>query len=127
MVGNTTFIETTAYGDGVDGYWGYRAIDVKDWEVVSYNYKEPRHSIPLFKLDVEYDTDGRYVYKAEYSNKLEMDVAVTFKFYVPLGRYEILSDANIISTQEREGAEGQEILVRVFVEKGSKGSVIVIS
>jgi len=123
LVGNTTFIETTSCGAGAGEYWGYRIIEVEDWEVASYNYKEPRHSVPIFKLEAEYEEEDGYINEAEYTNDLDMDLEILLKFYIPLGEYEIDSESEIVSVQSREGAESQEVLIIISAEAGSEGEV----
>lgn len=83
---NTIFITTTTPESEIrkqDGYWGYRLIEIRDGSIFSYNYKEPKYSIPTYKLKCEYMD----IYNAKITNELEMDVNILLKFSVPIGNY----------------------------------------
>lgn len=112
----TIFITTTTPSSDVrreDGYWGYRLIEVEDGNIVSYNYKEPRYSIPSYKLKCEY-TD---TYNAKITNELEMDVDVLLKFSVSLDGYEA---QNGVITKIRSNNYMQEIYVEAQVPAESE-------
>jgi DNA repair exonuclease SbcCD nuclease subunit len=118
----TIFITTTTPSSDVrkeDGYWGYRLIEVEDSKIASYNYKEPRFSIPSYKLNCEY-TDA---YDAKITNELEMDVEVLLKFSVPLEAFEA---QNGVITQIRSNNYMQEIYIEAQVPAESELEVSLI-
>ena len=94
----TIFITTTTPQSEIrkdDGYWGYRVIQIEDGNIVSFNYKEPKYSVPTYKLKGEYID----VYNRKVTNELEKDVEILLKFTVPLGPY-ISPNAEIIMSRE---------------------------
>lgn len=111
----TIFITTTTPASDIrkkDGYWGYRLIKVENGNIVSYNYKEPRYSIPTYKLKIEY-TD---TFNAKIKNELEMDIQILSKFNVPPGEYEV---QNGYITMIRGNSFMQEIYVEAEVSAQS--------
>jgi len=115
--GGTLYITTTTVSSSLsaeDAYWGYRLIKVDDGKVVSYNYREPKYSIPLYRLNHTYSTnDGSAsTVTAEIENDLEMKVEATLHFYVPSGNYEV-DNGEIISEREANGIERVDVSISV--------------
>ena len=106
-INDTIYITTTTPESNIeseDGYWGYRLIEIKDDEIFKYNYKEPKYSIPSYKLSVEYSD----VFKATIKNELETELNILTKFIVPLGSYDV---ENGEVSMIREDSYRQEIYV----------------
>jgi 3',5'-cyclic AMP phosphodiesterase CpdA len=85
-INDTIYLTTTTPQSNIgdeDGYWGYRLIEIKNDKIVKYNYKEPKYSIPSYKLSVKHND----VFKATITNDLETDLEILTKFIVPLGNY----------------------------------------
>lgn len=105
----TLYITTTTCASELsaeDAYWGYRLIEVNDGKIVSYNYREPKYSIPLYRLNCTYSVNDGSVstVTADVENDLEMGVEVTLHFYVPAGDYEI-DNGKILREREENGME----------------------
>ena len=105
----TLYITTTTCASELsaeDAYWGYRLIEVNDGKIVSYNYREPKYSIPLYRLNCTYSANDGSVstVTADVENDLEMGVEVTLHFYVPAGDYEI-DNGKILREREENGME----------------------
>ena len=84
----TIFLTTTTPESEIrtkDGYWGYRKVDIVNGSIYSYNYEEPKYSIPSYKLNVEYDG----LYQAKIKNELDEDFKILIKFIVPKRPYTI--------------------------------------
>lgn len=83
---NTIFITTTTAASAPrNAYWGYRLVSVRNWSIVSYNYKEPKYSIPLYHIECkELDQFTNLV-----RNDLEKSIKVRLTFLVPAGNYSI--------------------------------------
>ncbi len=95
---DTIFITTTTPESKIefeDGYWGYRLIEIENGEIISYNYKEPKYSIPSYNIDVEYENQ----FSVKVKNKLEKNISVLLKFTVPKGAYTAIN-GTIIKTRE---------------------------
>ncbi len=103
---NTIFITTTTAASSLekDAYWGYRLIEVRNWSIFSYNYKEPRYSIPSYRLNISFENK----YKAIIENDLEMKIVAYLKFVVPTGNYSV-KNGEIIKIRKNE--EEMEIYV----------------
>jgi 3',5'-cyclic AMP phosphodiesterase CpdA len=83
------FITTTTPQSEIrndDGYWGYRMIDVREGVIDSYNYKDPKYSIPSYHLDYKISKSDK-TGVAVVDNDLEIDVDVTIRFLMPKGIY----------------------------------------
>ena len=118
----TIFITTTTPQSEIrneDGYWGYRVIEIEDGNIVSFNYKEPKYSVPTYKLKSEFID----VYNRKVTNELEKDVEVLLKFKVPLGPY-ISPNAEIIMSRENNFM--QQLYVDACIPAGSETMVTVI-
>jgi hypothetical protein len=114
-VNNTIYITTTTPESGIrrtDGYWGYRLITIEDGAIASYNYKEPKYSIPSYKLKATYKNNK----KATIENMLETDIYAHLKFTLPLATYEI-DHGEIL--MERSDGTFVELYVGVLVEHNS--------
>ena len=117
---DTLYLTTTTASSslsGDDAYWGYRLIEIKDGQIASYNYKEPKFSIPSYNLNYKFED----AYTAIVKNDLEKDVNVTLKFSVPKRPVYFPTDGKII--QERQNSFMKEIYVRVKIEKESEKTV----
>ena len=50
---DTIFITTTTPESEIrvdDGYWGYRLVTIENGSITSYNYQEPKYSIPSYPV-----------------------------------------------------------------------------
>ncbi|UCF50372.1 MAG: metallophosphoesterase [Thermoplasmatales archaeon] len=113
IVNETTYVTTTTPSSsysGNDSYWGYRLIKIEDGEIASFNYKEPKFSIPSYNLELTYLSRD----SAEIVNDLETDIDALVKFKLPKDEYKV-DNGEIVLTRENE--EFVEIYVEVLVEK----------
>ena len=97
IVNDTIFITTTTPEskiDDEDGYWGYRLIEIKNGTISNYNYKEPKYSIPSYKLSHKI-WSSETTASAEIKNQLDMVVEVLLKFVMPKSNY-IAENGSII-------------------------------
>jgi Icc-related predicted phosphoesterase len=116
---NTIFITTTTATSGTesDSYWGYRFIKVQDSQIESYNYKEPKYSIPSYRLNLTYiDPNIALV-----ENDLEINITVHLKFILPNRNYNV-ENGEII--QIRESHDLVEIYVLTEIHKESEKTII---
>ncbi len=114
-VNDTIFITTTTPESGIDaedGYWGYRLINIEDGEISSYNYKDPKYSIPSYKIKAKYPT----LKKAKIENKLETDINAHITFVLPKNNYEV-DNGEIV--MQREDEQSVELYVKVLVVQNS--------
>jgi predicted MPP superfamily phosphohydrolase len=121
IVNDTIYITTTTPGSSVseeDSYWGYRLIEIKDIMIASYNYKEPKYSIPSYNLDLSYISQD----KAQIVNDLETDINALVKFILPKDEYKV-DFGEIFLTRENE--EFVELYVKVLVEELSTQTITV--
>ena len=121
IVNETIFVTTTTPSSDVrreDGYWGYRLIEMQNGSISSYNYKEPKYSIPSYRLNCTFSSP----YKAKVENDLEKDVEVQLEFVLPLGNYS--TDKGTITLQ-RQNEYMTEIYVEVTVEKESNSTITI--
>jgi 3',5'-cyclic AMP phosphodiesterase CpdA len=112
----TIFLTTTTPESEIrveDGYWGYRLIDIENGEIENYNYKEPKYSIPSYRLNHSFIDP----FTANIQNDLEMDVNVLLRFKLPKNNYDV-TNGEII--QQRENHFMKEIYVISEVEKQSE-------
>ena len=108
---NTIFVTTTTPESEIrvkDGYWGYRLISIKDGDILSYNYKEPKYSIPSYKIDIKYKNST----SAIVTNELDKDITVLVKFFTPKNSYKIV---NGTIEMIRENNYSQEYYVKVDI------------
>jgi 3',5'-cyclic AMP phosphodiesterase CpdA len=118
-VNDTIFITTTTPESGIDaedGYWGYRLIEIDDGEISSYNYKEPKYSIPSYKIQAKYPS----LKKAKIENQLETDINAHITFVLPKNNYEV-DNGEIV--MQRENEESVEIYVKVLVAQNTTMTV----
>ena len=115
---DTLYITTTTAASGTekDSYWGYRLIDIRNSQIDSYNYKEPKYSIPSYRLNHTYENSN----VATVENDLEKDITAHLKFLLPLGTYSAENGEILL---EREGDDMVEIYVAVDVEKESEVTI----
>jgi len=117
---NTTYLTTTTPESEIrveDGYWGYRLIQIENGSLASYNYKEPKYSIPSYHLNISTITP----YMIEIENDLEGNYTILVKFTVPHGNYTV-NQGSI--TQSRSDEVKTELYVQVFVEEKSTLSLL---
>ena len=121
---DTIYITTTTAASDLgkeDAYWGYRLIKVKNWGIYSYNYKEPKYSIPSYKLNVSYVSSQKAIVK----NDLDMDIEAHLSFIIPAeyhGKYEVKNGEVIM---ERENNELLQIYVKAYVDKKTEKEVYI--
>lgn len=97
---DTIFITTTTPESKIefqDGYWGYRLVQIENGKIISYNYKEPKYSIPSYQIDIENIND----YSKKVTNNLDKDISVQLKFTIPKRSY-IVQNAEIEMTRENK-------------------------
>ena len=116
------FITTTTPESEIsteDGYWGYRLIEINDGEIASYNYKEPKYSIPSYQIDYKI-----YLYddfaEAFVNNSLDIDIDVYLKFLMTKGTYNI-DNGEII--MQRDNEENSEIYVKSKIQSLNNESI----
>jgi hypothetical protein len=124
---DTLFLTTTTVSSGLstdDAYWGYRQVTVTNNTLHSYNYQEPKYSIPLYRLNASFDhNDGTATtVTAHLENDLVTDVTAYFSFYVPSGTY-VVDNANIIDV--RTDGTLDKINIAVVLPAQSETSVTV--
>jgi 3',5'-cyclic AMP phosphodiesterase CpdA len=122
---NVTFVNETIYvttttpasnTGSVDAYWGYRFIEIINGEIVSFNYKEPKYSIPTYRLNHTYVDP----YAAVVENDLEKDINVLLKFLVPTGEYQVENGEILMKREKNKLAE---IYVIAPIERESEVKV----
>ncbi len=121
IVNETTYVTTTTPSSsysGNDSYWGYRLIKIEDGDIVSYNYKEPKFSIPSYNLKLSYISQD----KAQIVNDLETDINALVKFKLPKDEYKV-DNGEIVLTRENE--ESVEIYVKVLAEQQNTTTITV--
>jgi len=113
------FITTTTPSSSLsapDAYWGYRPITVENYTIVSYNYKEPKYSLPSYKIDcVEKDSYSKIII-----NDLNTDIDVRITFLVESGNYTV-ENGEIYMTRTKDGQ--MEIYVDAHVPAKSRVEV----
>ncbi len=122
IVNDTVYITTTTAAsslDREDAYWGYRLIEVRNWSIYSYNYKEPKYSIPSYRLNISYLSEEEAVVE----NNLDMDVDILLKFTIPAeyeGKYSVKNGEAVM---ERSDANLLQIYVKAKVEKRTEKEI----
>lgn len=119
VVNETIFVTTTTPVSNVcaeDSYWGYRLIRVEDGAVVSYNYKEPKYSIPSYQLEAQFPRES----KAVVTNDLEMTTSVLLQFVLPDASYSVNQGTLVL---ERSNGLLKELYVQVAVPAQSEAVV----
>jgi 3',5'-cyclic AMP phosphodiesterase CpdA len=115
ILNDTIYLTTTTPESSIsaeDGYWGYRLIEIKNNQISNYNYKEPKYSIPSYKLNHEFIDQ----YTATIENDLEIDIKAHLKFLLPLGEY-VIENGKIL--MNRKNDEKMEIYIVSDVKKES--------
>ena len=117
----TLFITTTTSSSGLerDAYWGYRLIEVRNWSIYSYNYKEPKYSIPSYRLNCTFVNE----YKVRIENDLERDLNVLIEFVVPVDSYKA-KNGEIVEI--RSNGEKMQVYVRAKIEKNAEKEVYLL-
>lgn len=105
-VNHTLYLTTTTVASGLsapDAYWGYRLVKVAGDTIQSHNYREPKYSIPLYRLNYTYDrNDGTTrTVTATCENDLNIDAMARLCFYAPEGEYVV--DNGVIVDQRSAG------------------------
>ena len=109
------YVTTTTVSSSLsseDAYWGYRLIDVQDGRINSYNYKEPKFSIPSYKLSCKFIDS----YTAVVENDLEMDIKAHLTFLLPFGDYNVENGEILM---QREKNDAVEIYIESEVQRES--------
>jgi len=113
------FITTTTVSSSLsapDAYWGYRLITVENYTITSYNYMEPKYSLPSYKIDcVEKDSHSKII-----TNDLSTDIDVRITFLVESGNY-TAENGEIYMTRTKD--EQIEVYVNVHVPAKSQVEV----
>jgi predicted MPP superfamily phosphohydrolase len=121
IVNDTIYLTTitpSSSNSGPDSYWGYRLVKIEDGAIASYNYKEPKYSIPSYNLELSYISQD----KASIVNDLETDINALIKFVLPYDEYKV-DHGEIVLTRGNEYFV--EIYVKVLVEKLSTLTITV--
>ena len=103
-----------------DGYWGYRLVEIKNGKIFSYNYKEPKYSIPSYKIDCKI-WESKNLVLTFLENDLEKDVNIFLKFTMPIGTY-MVRNCEII--MRRSNDEFIEIYAVADISKLSNKKII---
>ena len=114
VVNNTIFITTTTVSsslDSSDAYWGYRLIKVRNWSIFSYNYKEPKFSIPLYHIN-----STILPYEAKIENNLDTSINTMVTFYVDNSSHSIENGKIVM---ERMRGNEKELYVEAIVSPHS--------
>jgi len=121
IINETIYLTTTTPSSsysGNDSYWGYRLVKIEDGEIASFNYKEPKYSIPSYNLELSYINQD----KAQIVNDLETDINALVKFILPKDEYKV-DYGEIVLTRENENYV--ELYVKVLVEELSTLTITV--
>lgn len=115
------YITTTSTAGGVRGeyYWGYRIIEIMDGAILSYNYKEPHFSIPLYNINYSF-YDNNKIFWIE--NNLDTQIKAYCEFTLPINQYTI-KNGDII--QERKNDEIMQIYAVTNVAPKSEKEIYV--
>lgn len=116
---STLFITTTTPVSSVsadDSYWGYRLITIQEGKINSYNYKEPKYSIPTYQIKIKY-TNNR---KISVENNLEMDIMAHLRFTLPLADYQVDNGEIVL---QRWNDRKIELYVEVIIEQNTTKTI----
>ena len=115
IINGTIYITTTttASDHRKDAYWGYRLINIKNGAILSYNYREPKYSIPSYHINYTFKNS----YTAIVENNLIKDINVLIKFLVPSGFYNV-KNGKVLMERKKNGLS--EVYVLANVKKESK-------
>jgi len=95
----TTYITTTTLASSLDhdAYWGYRLVEVEENVFSSYNYKEPKYSVPSYHINIiEQDATSITI-----ENLLDTPMDILVEFVVPNEVYTV-NHGSIIQIREKE-------------------------
>lgn len=108
---DTTYITTTTLASSLskDGYWGYRMITVEESILASYNYQDPKFSIPSYNINILDSTD----HSITISNNLEKRISILVEFIVPNKEYTV-NHGTI--TQKREKEDMAAVYVSAIID-----------
>ena len=122
IINGTIYITTTttASDHGENAYWGYRLVKIKNDAILSYNYKEPKYSIPSYHINFTFIDS----YTAVVENNLIKNITVLVKFFVPTDSYRV---KNGIILMERKKDNMSEIYVCSNVRKESKLEIALLN
>ena len=119
----TIYITTTTASSSLssdDAYWGYRLIDVRNYSIVSYNYKEPKFSLPSYRINISWESEAKVVVR----NDLDMGITIHLTFLVEEGNYKVHGgDVEMV----REGNGYSEVYVVASLEKNSEKEIYIES
>jgi predicted MPP superfamily phosphohydrolase len=121
IVNDTIYLTTitpSSSNSGNDSYWGYRLVKIEDGVIGSYNYKEPKFSIPSYNLELSYIGQD----KAQIINDLETDINALIKFVLPKDEYKVDYGEIVLA---RENENYVELYVKVIVEELSTITITV--
>jgi 3',5'-cyclic AMP phosphodiesterase CpdA len=121
---NVIFLTTTTPESEIkneDGYWGYRLIEIRDGEIYSYNYKEPKYSIPSYKLDYDIWKSERIAI-VTIKNELEIDVDIVLKLLMYKGFYSINNGEIFL---QRDNDKYSELYIHSNIQALSNENIIV--
>ena len=122
IVNDTIYLTTTTPVSEIrnkDGYWGFRMIDIKNGKIDSYNYKDPKYSIPTYHLNYSIEYSGTRA-MARIDNDLDLNITANIKFLMPQGEYKI--DKGSIAMVRTDG-NLQQIYVTSQVQKNHELTV----
>ncbi|MFH1101050.1 MAG: metallophosphoesterase [Methanobacteriota archaeon] len=118
----TLFLTTTTPESEIreeDGYWGYRLVTIQNNSIASYNYKEPKYSLPTYSLHVNYQSNQ----SAQVENTLDTPVSILLKFTLPSAVY-TTSYGEIIQTRHDENHV--ELYLRASINAKSTVTITII-
>ena len=118
------FITTTTPESEIrneDGYWGYRLVEIRNSEIYSYNYKEPKYSIPSYNLDYNITISNNEAL-ITVDNNLEIDVNITIRVLLNIGTY-IVNNGQIIL--QRSNDEYSELYIYSNIHALSQEKIII--
>jgi predicted MPP superfamily phosphohydrolase len=119
---NVIFITTTTPESEIstdDGYWGYRLIEIVDGEIFSYNYKEPKYSIPSYQIDYKIKIYDDFA-EIFVNNSLEINIDAYLKFLMPKGSYNVENGEIIM---QRDNEENSEIYIKSNIKSLTNESI----
>ena len=112
---DVVFITTTTPESEIstdDGYWGYRFVKIINGEIFSYNYKEPKYSIPSYHIDYKINFYDDFA-EAIVNNSLDIDIEANVKFLMPIGTYSVENGEIIM---QRINEDYNEIYVKSKIQ-----------
>jgi len=121
-VNDTIYITTTTPESEIrveDGYWGYRLVEIEDDEIKSFNYKDPKYSIPSYQIGYEHVSP----FEIKITNNLDEDITAHVKFVVPRGFY-------LVQYGYQEGYRNNHVLSEIYayatIEANSEKNIKII-